>query len=116
MSYVHVLSEGPTRIRSTVMRGDEVEMSVTIAGRWDIVGDDWEARLYGKGRYWSMGVSRSIATVDSADDSTTVTLTLSAAHCAQLTPGKYVFTAKDTTLGTTWVRGVLVVQRNVLVA
>lgn len=105
-------SDAPVRFGWTVVRGDGATMAFRVAAYDELADDNWIGRIKGHGVNQPITVTATLATVDTANDSVRVVLTLTPAISESLLPGVYRLQAKNATTSRTWARGTLtIIQR-----
>ena len=115
MTPVTQLGGGPDfRFTQQLKQGDRLEIAFVIGGYASLVGHAWRAQMRGPASrlIGSLGVSLTLTTVTTPNDSLRVVLVAGGATTSTMKPGVYVIDCEDVTAERTWASGTIEVLRD----
>lgn len=115
MTAVTQLGGGPQfRFARQLVQGDALLIEFTIQGYASLVSHTWRGQLRGRANklYGTFGVSLTLVTVSTANDSLHVAMAINQATTRLLKAGTYVAQCEDVTTGDTWASGTIRVLKD----
>ena len=115
MAQVFQISDGsPFRFATIGKVGDALSINFVIFGQAGLVGHSWRGQLRGRaGRIASgFGMTLTLTTVTTANDSLQVAMLINSAGTVRLRPDVYIAECEDLTNTKTWATGTVNMQRD----